>query len=739
MTHRVSPMVPGRSDGRLGRGLVMLGLLSGWLALAGSDLPRATAQGGLSGWSGWSDCTSCKPPSSSNEPSKESTVKSSNQLFDFSASSEVKFSHVVRAVSNGAAWSDASRVLGTLSRTGGRILLAFSVHGSAGLEPVTRMSLEDIRSALGAGSLARAPRCSIESSAEADWKELQHAAPRILAESLTFVPRSLLDYLVLAERIAHHRRNAETLTKVSRSLFSCGAPDPDEKLRGAAAIVLWAAAFTDWDDAKQRPHATAIEAPVWQVERRRALAQAADPALPAPGLCLAMSGGGIRSAAFQLGALQALTELGLLDEVDVASAVSGGSYTLAWLVGHKDSREVLRSEAALEQLDRQASHLTSWVEGAAGALLTVATQPLRRVLSALLETSIPDPTVAHYDYERRWREAFDMKDAPLSSLVSPLRPFPIFVATARRGEGGGCATSDRHERPFLAEAGRLKRSVFEMTPLGGGSEQLGFSRRFADDVALAMAVATTGAALDDPYDGYCRTLRSLGVTLGIRLGLWRPDTRGAPEVTGEPSEPLHLSDGGFSDNLGIYPLVRRSCQRILVLDATWDPHLTFDAFQRLREALSRQQQVSLESDALLKVAGAHSERCLEECGPDCFVHPRCGDGVSGPVAARLAPDAVFEGVLRVPGEKATPLHYVKLAVDEAHLEPYPRPVQDAIRRRAGRARDKAARERLFPHIPTTKQVLRARDFQALRLLGCYLVEKSFAGERNAPPGSPCQP
>jgi hypothetical protein len=48
-------------------------------------------------------------------------------------------------------------------------------------------------------------------------------------------------------------------------------------------------------------------------------------------LGLAFSGGGIRSATFNLGILQALSDLDMLRHVDYVSAVSGGSYIAAWL------------------------------------------------------------------------------------------------------------------------------------------------------------------------------------------------------------------------------------------------------------------------------------------------------------------------------------------------------------------------------------------------------------------------
>jgi predicted acylesterase/phospholipase RssA len=696
-------------------------LLGSVLGLAAITVASAAAQGGWSLSSG-----------SSGRVSQSSTV-STNQSLHLSATSEVVTS-IASRVSSRKAWAEASKeLLGRMARSSAEIVIALSVNGSSSLEETTRASFEDIRAALGASPLSEAPACTIK---------------KLYLDDKQLVPLGIdawspLDLLLLTDRMAHRPEQAEALVQVSRSLFDCGTPDPDERLRGAAALVL---ALADYHDFKSAHQTTEIEPTdrdraIWESERRRMLGQPSEAAdAKSPALCLAMSGGGVRSAAFQLGALQGLAEIGLLEEVDVASAVSGGSYPLAWLITDQDSsRKALRSEAALEKLDGRFSWSASTIEGTAGALSAILTQPLRWLSSRLSTTSIPDPTYAHYHYAQLLRAAYALEDRTLSSFVATRRPFPIFVATARLGEKGPCANGAPEERPFFGEAGRLQRSVFEMTPFGGGSEQLGFSGRFPDDVSLPMTVATSGAALDDPYSNYCQALRDIGVTLGIRLGRWRPEIGwSSPEARGEPSGPLHLSDGGFSDNLGLHPLVRRSCQRILVVDATWDPHLTFDHYQRLREALLRQEGVSLESDALSKLATAHSDSCKEKGGPDCFVRAKPEDGASGPTAGRLAADAVFAGALRIPGGTTAAFQYVKLAVDEAHLDQYPRPLRRTINRRAGKARDKTARERLFPFIPTSNQRLSADDFMALRLLGCYLVEKSFASERKPPDHSPCQ-
>ena len=45
---------------------------------------------------------------------------------------------------------------------------------------------------------------------------------------------------------------------------------------------------------------------------------------------VALSGGGIRSATFNLGVLQAFSRQGLLDKIDYLSTVSGGGYIGGW-------------------------------------------------------------------------------------------------------------------------------------------------------------------------------------------------------------------------------------------------------------------------------------------------------------------------------------------------------------------------------------------------------------------------
>ncbi len=77
---------------------------------------------------------------------------------------------------------------------------------------------------------------------------------------------------------------------------------------------------------------------------------------------LALSGGGVRSAAFGLGALQALDQAGVLDRVDYLSTVSGGGYIGCSLI------------AALEQGRKAAEQHTAETSGPVQAAATANAQ-----------------------------------------------------------------------------------------------------------------------------------------------------------------------------------------------------------------------------------------------------------------------------------------------------------------------------------------------------------------------------
>lgn len=88
-----------------------------------------------------------------------------------------------------------------------------------------------------------------------------------------------------------------------------------------------------------RPAATKIEgdsartgpAPALQALYRDIGRFGQDPEGPEPLSAVCLSGGGIRSATFNLGVLQHLARLGILKNIDYLSSVSGGGYIASWL------------------------------------------------------------------------------------------------------------------------------------------------------------------------------------------------------------------------------------------------------------------------------------------------------------------------------------------------------------------------------------------------------------------------
>ena len=95
---------------------------------------------------------------------------------------------------------------------------------------------------------------------------------------------------------------------------------------------------------------------------------------------LALSGGGIRSAAYALGVLQAIAACGVFPRLDYLSTVSGGGYAgaaLTWFL--RDGRRTFPfgetgPRSPLDRLRRQADYLSPSARLTLGALFAVVAQ-----------------------------------------------------------------------------------------------------------------------------------------------------------------------------------------------------------------------------------------------------------------------------------------------------------------------------------------------------------------------------
>ncbi len=128
------------------------------------------------------------------------------------------------------------------------------------------------------------------------------------------------------------------------------------------------------DRAKARRPPTVTFKDVWTAELdfiadRRRGKQLAYPVAPAASqtgpqppqdLCgLALSGGGIRSAAFSLGVTQYLNQAGLLDRVDYLSTVSGGGFTGAALASQLHAAPAFPFQSAAGDTESVVAHIRS--------------------------------------------------------------------------------------------------------------------------------------------------------------------------------------------------------------------------------------------------------------------------------------------------------------------------------------------------------------------------------------------
>lgn len=155
-----------------------------------------------------------------------------------------------------------------------------------------------------------------------------------------------------------------------------------------------------------------------------------------------------------------------------------------------------------------------------------------------------------------------------------------------------------------AEGDQPMEQVFMYSKLYCGCQMTGWMKtgeyqlRSGQVVSLANAMALSGAAVSAQM---CKSApeRLLMIALNLNLGQWVPNPKNPSK--GSRAWPLRLvfdwtrrpaenarfcfvSDGGFTDNLGIFTLLRRRCRLILAFDAGSDAKHQFEDLGRIVRA-----------------------------------------------------------------------------------------------------------------------------------------------------------
>ena len=342
---------------------------------------------------------------------------------------------------------------------------------------------------------------------------------------------------------------------------------------------------------------------------------------------------------------------GYFDQVDVISGVSGGSYAVTWYhmnqikgrynrhtIFNTPPKDIDSAECKLNALCYLQRH-ADFVDTPTttfSLIGDIAGIPFNLLANGIFGWHWNTSGVANFLYERAITSTFHGGDtADLNDLRTFLEgqkkkedPLPIPIVT----------TTWRIDEDQYHQQAKLSNSVLEVTPLWYGSEGLGYSPpyRILDNKeeatnkkegvfpfkSIAELVEISGSALDTPqgltgssqrvvlsalnidtgrffsndYEG-----RSGGVDQGslgdtilksvLPLGLYFAPSAYFRDAYGDQ---IYLSDGGYSDNLAAWPLVRRLCENIIIVDAEEDPVYTFDSYFRFKHAVEREMHVLMQ-------------------------------------------------------------------------------------------------------------------------------------------------
>lgn len=495
-----------------------------------------------------------------------------------------------------------------------------------------------------------------------------------------------------------------------------------------------------------------------------------------PRVCLSFSGGGIRSAAYSIGVMKGLHALAgkdgapFLHQIDIMSGASGGAYALTWyyvnqLEPNAISRDDLFGLPAQQYLRDNADFIAPFTIGvAAGG--DAALIPLNLFANGVFGWHWNTSFLATSAYELAIQKSFhggrNTTFPKLNALIQEKRlPFFVIGTTARIDD-------DRFHHAAL-----LSKSIYEFTPLGFGSDGLGHSKPQDDfPVTVSEAVEISGAAWDASQSLSGTSQKVAGSALNQdtgryvtnkqvdrswlkKLGYWASPFPfyffNRAYTMDQYGERLYLSDGGHSENLAAFPLVRRVCENIILVDAEYDPNYTFEAYFKLKEALARELSVSMTLDkqpADLKLNGTvddidaaiEKQRTLENVDKNDWISPitkqyfsRRYPVMGGTIST--IPLTFPSGVIR----KDLNLTYIKLALDEEEFRNVTSSFKEALTAKYGKevvtyvdsvlTNDCKLRPRLFawfkdcafPHYPTTYQNYAESQFEAYVKLGECIV------------------
>ncbi|MBA6417047.1 patatin-like phospholipase family protein, partial [Colwellia sp. 6M3] len=261
-------------------------------------------------------------------------------------------------------------------------------------------------------------------------------------------------------------------------------------------------------------------------------------------LGIAISGGGLRSSAFAFGALKTLYDLKILENVDIISTVSGGGYT-----GYELFVNEMNSISDRNNKFGQATFGKDiFTENAYRHYYTANFVNFKAALPSILPFNSLKGV-----YDTKILRKFGYNEQQDLLLISDLKQlhkktkFPELIVNTTFLD------------PWPTD---FSEDIYEFTPTESGSEARGFHPYInGTGPELKKLIAISGAAF--------RPLLKQEITDPTTLsdGL------------------IELSDGGHSENLGAFSLIKRGVSKIIIIDAEHDPEYKFGAYTSLKNRL----------------------------------------------------------------------------------------------------------------------------------------------------------
>lgn len=369
---------------------------------------------------------------------------------------------------------------------------------------------------------------------------------------------------------------------------------------------------------------------------------------------LALSGGGVRSASFNIGVMGGLYEAGILEELDYISSVSGGGYAAYWYytklrwdqgeredffrvkppeaAGEKDRyrfQEYLENNIKMGTYSSDIDHTPVEKVKTVGAVtwrslyaIPFSVAEIFQVGRIAKENYSPVPVYFRNSIERvygfypahgtkdlspkggsfvnrgkdSWRlERFGYEE--LQEIYEGEEKVPLWIVNTTADVNNPWP---RWKNAWI-EPPSLEEAVFEFTPFYYGNDLHGYRKSRDLEEVISHYVQISGAALDsaNPYN-----LRSGGIMLSaVSMGNYVD--------TGE--EMVYLTDGGHSENLGAYSLIRRGIGKVIISDAEYGVGGRLTGLIRLLQNIEEEYEFSFENkvfDAYLRdvLKEAHGEK-----------------------------------------------------------------------------------------------------------------------------------